>query len=501
MPPDSPVIVVGAGIGGLAAAMRLAAAGHAVTVVERAATPGGKMREVRVGAHAIDAGPTVLTMRQVFDDLFDAAGTSLDAEVALHPLPILARHAWGDGPRLDLHADPARAEEAIGDFAGAAEARGYRAFCARARAIHDTLDATFMRAQQAGPLMLARRVGLAHLPRLLQIAPFSTMWQALGAYFKDPRLQQLFGRYATYCGASPFAAPATLMLVAHVEQAGVHAVEGGMQRLAEAMHRVALRQGVAFRFDADVSAIDVRAGRVCGIRLANGDGIAASTIVLNADAAAVGSGAFGPAAVQAVPAMPVAARSLSALTWCAEVVATGWPLSRHNVVFSADYAAEFRALCRDRAMAAAPTVYVCAQDRGAAGEPIAGASERVVCLVNAPPTGDGPRMTPTAVADEVERMHAMLRRGGLDLRSVGAPPVVTTPADFHHRFPATGGALYGRASHGWRASFARPGARTRIPGLFLAGGSVHPGPGIPMAALSGTLAAACIHTDLTSRST
>jgi 1-hydroxycarotenoid 3,4-desaturase len=494
------VIVVGAGIGGLAAALRLAAAGHAVTVLERAATAGGKMREVRVGDAVVDAGPTVLTMRDVFEELFAAAGTTLAAEVSLRPLDVLARHAWGPDDRLDLFADQARTVAAIGAFAGAADARGFVAFCARARAIYATLDQPFMRAPRAGPVALVRRVGLARLPHLLQIAPFTTMWRALGDYFRDPRLRQLFGRYATYCGCSPFAAPATLMLVAHVEQQGVYVVDGGMQRMADALQRVAQRMGVSFRFDADVTGITIGAGRAKGVTLAGGEALEASAIVVNADANAMPAGMFGAAAARAVPGVPSASRSLSALTWCATARTTGMALHRHNVFFSPDYAAEFNALIRDRAMAAAPTVYVCAQDRATGDEPTDGRAERLLCLVNAPPTGDTAPLSGADVARHVERIKAMLARGGLHLDVTGAPPVVTTPADFERLFPATGGALYGRAGHGWRASFERPGARSRIPGLYMAGGSVHPGPGVPMAALSGTLAAACIHADLTSRS-
>jgi 1-hydroxycarotenoid 3,4-desaturase len=494
------VIIVGAGIGGLAAALRLVAAGHAVTVLERAATVGGKMREVHVGTSAIDAGPTVLTMRDVFEELFAAAGTSLAAEVSLRPLDVLARHAWGPEHRLDLFADQARTADAIGEFAGAADARGFVAFCARARAIYATLDRPFMRAPRAGPIALVQRVGLSRLPQLLQIAPFTPMWRALGEYFQDPRLRQLFGRYATYCGCSPFAAPATLMLVAHVEQQGVHVVDGGMQRLAEALQRVAQRLGVTFRFDSAVTGITLRAGRATGVTLAAGEAMDASAIVVNADANAMPEGMFGPAVARASAGVPSASRSLSALTWCATARADGMALHRHNVFFSPDYAAEFKALFRDRAMAESPTVYVCAQDRATGSEPVAGQAERLLCLVNAPPTGDTAPLTTGEIARNVDRITAMLARGGLHLDVTGAPPVVTTPTDFERLFPATGGALYGRAGHGWRASFERPGARTRIPGLYLAGGSVHPGPGVPMAALSGTLAAACIHADLTSRS-
>jgi 1-hydroxycarotenoid 3,4-desaturase len=236
-PESDDVIVVGAGMAGLACAIDLAASGFRVTVVERAGRPGGKMREVAVGDARIDSGPTVFTLRWVFDGLFDAAGASLDDHVALKPLDVLARHAWSSAERLDLFADIDRSADAIGDFAGAAEAKGYRAFSAEAGRVFQTLRGAFLTDQLTGPIGLSRRVGLANLGALFALRPFETLWTALGDHFSDPRLRQLFGRYATYCGSSPFAAPATLMLIAHVEQDGVWVVEGGMQRLADAMER------------------------------------------------------------------------------------------------------------------------------------------------------------------------------------------------------------------------------------------------------------------------
>ena len=132
-------VIIGAGMGGLAAAVRLASAGEDVTVLERAATPGGKMRRLMVDGHGIDGGPTVLTMRWVFEQLFADAGASLEDHVTLEPLAILARHGWSGTERLDLHADLDASADAIGDFAGAEEAKRFLAFSAEARRIYQTL--------------------------------------------------------------------------------------------------------------------------------------------------------------------------------------------------------------------------------------------------------------------------------------------------------------------------------------------------------------------------
>jgi 1-hydroxycarotenoid 3,4-desaturase len=495
------VTVIGAGIAGLVTALELAAQGLQVTVVERALAPGGKLREVEVGGIRLDAGPTVFTMRWVLDEIFATVGASLADYVTLQPLDILARHAWRENERLDLFADVNRSADAIGVFAGPAEARRYLEFSARARIIYNTLEQSFIKSPAPTPLTLIRAAGLQGLRDLTRITPFATLWRALGDHFHDPRLRQLFGRYATYCGSSPFLAPATLMLIAHVERDGVWLVEGGMHRLAIALSGLAAKQGAIFRYGAEAVEIIVTRGRASGVKLATGERIAADAVVVNADVAAVASGRLGSAAAHAVPHAPRSARSLSALTWGLLAPTYGFPLLRHNVFFSGDYAAEFDDILRRSRLPLAPTVYVCAQDRDAHGKQTGarnGGAERLLCLINAPPTGDSHSFNDSEIAQCEERTFSLLTRCGLNVQRTAGHSVVTSPAQFNHLFPATGGALYGQASHGWMASFSRPGARSRIPGLYLAGGSTHPGPGVPMAALSGRFATAALLADLAS---
>ncbi|MBA4287004.1 MAG: CrtD protein [Xanthomonadaceae bacterium] len=490
------VLIVGAGAGGLSAAIDLAAQGLDVTVLERGATPGGKLRQVRIGDLQLDAGPTVLTMRWVFDTLFADAGLDFASAVALDRAGVLARHAWGGAQHLDLHADLARSADAIAAFAGPEEGRRFVEFSARAKAIYRTLEGPFIRNSCDGPLALTRAVGLNRVGDLWRITPFASLWRALGQHFRDPRLRQLFGRYATYCGSSPFAAPATLMLVAHVEQDGVWRVRGGMHQLAVAMAQAAERVGGCFRYGCEVAGILTDGQRATGVRLASGEQIKADAVIVNADPAALAAGLFGVAAQHAVTAVKPARRSLSALTWNLVARSRGFPLSRHNVFFSSDYRAEFRDLFQRRRLPQAPTVYVCAQDRDDDGGTGPRLGERLLCLVNAPPDGDRHPLSAENMTTCESATFALLQRCGLHLARNPEQTVLTTPTDFHRLFPATGGALYGPASHGWMASFRRPGARSRIPGLYLAGGSTHPGPGVPMAALSGRLAAASLLSDL-----
>jgi 1-hydroxycarotenoid 3,4-desaturase len=487
------VVVIGAGIGGLVAAVLLAARGLDVTVVEKEATPGGKLREVAAGSARIDAGPTVFTMRWVFEEIFAAVGARLDEHLALTRSRVLARHVWTDGSRLDLFADRAESTEAIGQFAGAAEARGFEAFAARAARIWRTLESSFIREDRPSVLDLVAKAGARDL---MGISPFTTLDRALAEHFRDPRLRQLFGRYATYCGSSPYDSPATLMLVAHVESEGVWLVAGGMHRLAVVLAALAERLGARLQYGTGVRSIIRRGGRAGGVVLADGQQIEADAVICNGDSNAVATGLFGDLGAVVKPTPP-AERSLSALTWAVQAVPDGFPLLRHTVFFSDDYRAEFDALKRGR-MPVVPTVYICAQDRADADVAPSGAPERLLCLVNAPATGDDGNPKPEEIARCAERTLHQLSRCGLTLSFERQRSVTTGPAQFGTLFPATGGALYGPNAHGWAASFRRPGARTKLPGLYLAGGSTHPGPGVPMAALSGRLAASALMADLAS---
>jgi 1-hydroxycarotenoid 3,4-desaturase len=179
---------------------------------------------------------------------------------------------------------------------------------------------------------------------------------------------------------------------------------------------------------------------------------------------------------------------------------SGFTLAHHTVFFSSDYRAEFDAIFARRQVPAAPTIYVCAQDRVDEKAPPDGTAERLFCLINAPASGDSHEFNHAEIESCEHRVFQRLRGYGLRLERNPQDTTVTTPTDFHRLFPATGGALYGPASHGWQASFTRPGSRAKIPGLYLAGGSTHPGPGIPMAATSGRLAAASFMADCASTS-
>jgi len=488
-------IVIGAGAGGLSASIDLARAGFQVTLLERGNAPGGKMHTRAVDDREVDGGPTVLTMRSIFEQLFADAGACLNDRLTLLESPIIARHAWSHGGVLDLYPDAKRSRQSIEDFAGTDNAAGFERFYSQSARIHQTLSETFMTASKPDPVTLVGRVLRQHHPSSLMAArPAPNLWRALGGFFSDERLRQLFARYATYVGSSPLSTPATLMLIAHVELEGVWLVDGGMHRLAAAMADLGRELGIDLHLNTHVSEVLVKGGKACGVRLEDGTSLPADVVVFNGDTNALATGQLGDEAMRAVKPRSVEQRGLSALTWCIKGSSSGFGLDHHNVFFESDYPSEFNTLFEKRNVPSKPTVYLCAQDRGPNGS--LNGSERLLMLVNAPADGDRQSWSEDDVARTRDNALAVLERCGLDLSFRDSNCVSTTPNDWHGRFPGSGGSLYGGASHGIWSSFTRPGARSRLKGLYLSGGSVHPGPGVPMATLSGRLAASAVVRDI-----
>ena len=506
------VVVVGAGIAGLVAALQLAQRNIQVTLIEAADQPGGKMRQLMIDGAPIDSGPTVFTMRWIFEQIYANAGALLEDELKLTALPVLARHAWSATERMDLFADPGRSRDAIARLAGPAEAARFVQFCKQAREVYNTLEGPFIRSQSPTLTSMAGDLGLRGLAMLASLGPMSNLWDSLRQHFHDVRLQQLFARYATYCGSSPWQAPATLMLITQVELDGVWSVEGGMHALAKSLAALAEKSGVIIRYASPCTEILREGKRVSGVRLANGEVLPADSIVFNGDASALSQGLLGTDVRKAAPKLSAGKRSLSALTWSVHATTEGFPLDRHNVFFQPDYAREFSDIFSRARLPQTPTVYVCAQDRGTAASASAQSAssapsgpqperDRLLVLVNAP--AEGSRTLTESEIDACEtHSFSLLARYGLKVHRTPENTQRTTPAEFHRLFPGSAGALYGMATHGWMSAFARSGAKTPLPGLYLAGGSVHPGPGVPMAAMSGQLAAATLmaHLDSTSRS-
>lgn len=489
------VVIVGAGMGGLAAALKLVSEGLDVTVIERASGPGGKVQLQVINDRQFYTGPTVLTMPWIFDEIFGDVGANLADSLTLHRPEILARHAWSETERLDLFADHQRSAQAIGEFAGKAEAERFLQFCRVSERVYKALERPFILSPRTSPIGMFGRLHPREVGELLSIKALSSLWKVLGEYFRDPRIHQLFGRYATYVGSSPYLAPATLVLITHVESQGVCSVEGGIHRLPLALAELAERCGVTFTYNTIVKELNVERRRVTGVTLSNGERLDADAVIVNSDVSAIAKGLLGSSITHIVEAPPLRKRSHSVLAWNFAAKTHHFPLEYHNVFFPNDYIEEFQAIFNKQSLPAKPMVYLCAQDREH-GKQVAGDQlERFLLVVNAPACGDQKPLSQSEIKHSEEAAFTLMRQCGLTFSEIDIVKI-TTPADFEHRFPASGGAIFGRASHGWHAVFERPGAKTPIAGLYLAGGSGHPGAGIPMAAISGRIAASELLQDI-----
>jgi 1-hydroxycarotenoid 3,4-desaturase len=486
-------VVVGAGIGGLSAALRLAHQGVSVDVIDMAPGPGGKMRTRDSAAGPIDIGPTVMTMRHVFEELFGAVGERLQDHVTLEPDSVLARHWWRDGSRLDLHADPEASAAAVRAFAGGRAEAEFRAFTAKAGRLFDAFDRPVM--QEPEPSLAALSGQVLRQPALIPaMAPGLSLARSLQMHFSDPRLRQLFGRYATYVGGSPYLSPAILGLVWHSEASGVWKVAGGIHMLASAIHGLAAARGARFRFSAEARRIETQDGRCTAVHLVDGTRLPTDIVLFNGDPKALHEGRLGPAPQAVVPGRAVLPRSLSAFVWGFAAEARGADLAHHNVFFCEDPRVEFGDIAKGR-MPRDATLYVCAQDRGGPETPTG--PERFEIIMNGPPghqaTDEDRETCRTRTFENLDRM-------GLTFSPVPDLAHLTTPQEFGRDFPASDGSLYGLSPHSMMATFHRPKARTSLTGLYLCGGGTHPGAGIPMACLSGRHAAAAILSDLASTS-
>ena len=486
------VAIIGAGIGGLAAAMRLAHGGVKVTVLESQSTPGGKMRSLPSVAGMIDAGPTVLTMKPIFEELFREVGCQLADYATLIQEDILARHFWRDGTRLDLMRDRQASLENVRHSFGAAAADEFDRFSRDAQRLFEQLNDPMM--QSAAPALWTMIPLMLKSPgTLMMMDPLRSLAQSLARRFSEPRLAQLFARYATYIGGLPQASPALLALVWHVESLGVWHVKGGMKQLAYGMEACAKNLGANFHYDSCVTRFECgESGRYqleCDGRFVSCD-----AVLFNGDPNALARGFLGPEATAATAAHATMPRSLSAHVMSFAAQVEGLPLAAHNVLFAADPDQEYGPLAQG-APQHDPTLYICAQDRFGSKSP--SGKERFEIILNYPSSAQ------TAVPSQKVREQCQtifldhLIRHGLSFTPRPPPSALTMTEDFAQMFPGSDGSLYGRSPHGMMAAFARPTARTKTKGLYLVGGGVHPGAGVPMATLSAKHAAAAILSDLT----
>lgn len=478
--------VVGAGLAGLACAARLAHAGFRVDLYDQQPQAGGKAGSRSLEGFRFDTGPSLFTMPQVFAELFSELGERLEDH--LHPIPLdpICTYRYPEGPVLRAFGDPDRfAAEIENKFGESGES--LRRYLRHTGRIYDEAE-LFLRHSLHEPSTYLQPFARRALLRLGRLDAFRSLHRANAGFFADPRLVQLFDRYATYNGSSPFRAPATLGIIPYVEQAfGGYGLQGGIRALPRALEGLARRQGAAFHLGTRVQRILVREGRVRGL-LVEGREREYRIVVSNADLLQTYGQLLGQ------PQAPPARRyrrlepSSSGLVFLWGL-ADGYPeLGVNNIFFSADYQREFRELFEERVCPRDPTIYVNITSKITPEDAPRGAENWFV-LVNAPYlAGQDWKMETGRVR---MRVLAVLEKalGRPVARRIVAEQVLS-PEDIARDTGATRGSLYGISSNSPLAAFLRhPNRSRRIRGLYFCGGSVHPGGGMPLAVLSGKIAA------------
>lgn len=487
------VIIIGAGIGGLACAIRLQASGFQVTVLEKNAQTGGKMSQHIADGFRWDTGPSVITMRHVIEDLFQVAGRRMEDYLTLLPLDPLTRYFFPDHTVFDASASLSQLAANIAAI-DERDVEGFLAFLAYAARIHRVTGPVFIYDQPPTPASFAR----VPITEWLAADPLRTMAQAVNHFVRSPHLRQLLGRFATYVGGSPYLAPATLNVIAHVElTGGVWYPQGGVYQIAASLTRLAQEIGVTIQTDTPVSRIVTEEGRATGVETAHGDFLPASAVIANADVTTTVERLLPPTAIpprrrrRLVDYEP----SCSGFIMMLGVNKQHPQLAHHNLFFSDDYPAEFRAIFQDRVPAQNPSIYLSITSKTDPDHAPAN-GENWFILVNAPALTDHIRWD-TLKHEYADRILLLLAERGVDVRDHLVHQTIWTPADLEQNSGAWRGALYGPSANSKWTAFLRPPNRSRdVKNLYFVGGTTHPGGGVPMVMLSGKVTASMVQQDL-----
>jgi phytoene desaturase len=473
-------MVVGAGIAGIATSIRLAVRGHSVDVFEANSYPGGKLSSFTQEGFRYDAGPSLFTMPHLVDELFALAGKDAGARFPYTRLEEACRYFYPDGKELTAWTSPKRFSEAAAEAFGVPVDAVELHLASAAKKYALTKGIFLERSLHRWGSYLNRDVlhALVNLPGLDLL---SSMHAVNARRLKEPHLVQLFDRYATYNGSSPYSAPGVMNLIPHLEHGmGAAFPHGGMVAITTSLVALAEELGVRFHYSSGVEEIVVAGGRAVGLKV-GGEVLGADTVVCNMD--------IVPAyrkllAGQRAPERILRhERSSSALIHYWGVRRSFPSLGLHNIFFAKDYAAEFKDIFGGGRIHTDPTVYVHISAKACPADAPAG-MENWFVMVNVPSDQgqDWDQMIPVARRQVLEKLSRML---DLDLEAEIVCESVLDPRGIAARTSSFGGALYGASSNDRLSAFLRhANFSSRIGGLYFCGGSVHPGGGIPLCLLS-----------------
>lgn len=487
------VAVIGSGIAGLSAAIRLSLQGRKVVVFEKNIYTGGKITAFEKQGFRFDMGPSLFTMPQLVEELFELAGKTPKDYFQYHTHDEVCRYFWLDGKCLTLYPSVDRNVEAITTVFGKESGRRVRKYFDDARKKFELTAPFFLESSlHKAKTFLSPRVlkVISEIPRL---GLFSTLDDQNKRYFKEPKLVQLFNRYATYNGSSPYQTPGIMQMISHLEHGmGTHFPVGGMHAISQSLTKLAQELGVQFELSSMVEHILVEENKVQGV-MVNGTERMFDLVVCNSDIKHAYHELL-PKQVRRPKKTLAQEPSSSALIFYWGIGQTFPEMDLHNIIFSEDYKEEFDHICSNGPFWKDPTIYIHISNRLEVDDAPKGKDSWFV-MVNVPydQGQDWEDIVRKVRRKLIERISSVL---GKDIASLIETEEILTPTQIQQRTSSVGGALYGTSSNERMAAFLRHSNKSSsVKGLYFCGGSAHPGGGVPLCILSGKIAAEWIKED------
>ncbi|MFN1833763.1 phytoene desaturase family protein [Balneola sp. MJW-20] len=472
------IIVIGAGLGGLATAAMLAAAGQDVTVFERTGGFGGKMNQKKLEGYRFDTGPSLFTMPDVLRKVFSECGKDMDDYLELTALEPLCRYFYQDGTVFNSYHDRQKDLDEIERIAPE-DKSSYIRFLEYSEVLYQKTSDAFL----FNPLYSFSDLKNLDLFSFFGIDAFNTVAKRVDQYFESPYLKKFFKRFTTYNGSSPYRAPATLNVIPHVEvNEGGYYVKGGLYKIARSLYDLAEEMGVKFHFNSPVDRINTLSDKITGVALSDGREFSSDIVISNSDSTET--------IVKLLSKKTVSARkkrkaseiepSCSGFVMLLGVDKIYPELAHHNIFFTKNYEKEFQEIFDDKVMPEDPTIYV-ANTSYSDPEHAPDASSNLFILVNAPYLSEHYDWKELASEYGHKVINELENRGLDGLSDHIRVKELVTPVDFYEKYRSNRGSIYGTSSNNRNAAFIRPRNKFRgIAGLYMTGGSTHPGGGIPL---------------------
>jgi len=473
-------IIIGSGIGGIATALRLRSMNYNVTVFENNNYPGGKLASFDLGPYRFDAGPSLLTMPHFIDELFILFNENPRDYFNYKKKDISCKYFWDDGTKLNAYSEKSKFINEINKVLGVKEST-VSTYLLKAKKKYDLTKSMFLEQSLHKLKTYLSKDLLIGLFNVFSFQINKTLNQVNELELKEPHLVQLFNRFATYNGSSPYKTPGMMTLVQHLEQEyGTYVSDKGMNNITKSLYDLALRQGIDFKFNSFVSQILVSGKRAIGVSVGE-ESYSSDIVVSNMDIVPTYRNLlknhYQPEKTLSQE------RSSSALIFYWGINKEFKNLDLHNIFFSNDYKKEFQSIFEKKSIFSDPTVYINITSKDVKGD-APDNCENWFVMINSPNDSgqDWDNMIEEVKSNILKKINRLLN---IELEDYIEYEKVYTPKTIESNTQSYMGSLYGSSSNNLMSAFLRhPNFSNKILNLYFCGGSVHPGGGIPLCLLS-----------------